>query len=422
MASAKLRDTISECIYRIQSDCDDETKEKALQTLVSITKTSPSYRNLVAQNNEVIPTVLKLLKSSSRTLEKLSLSVLFSLSLNLNLKANLADMDTIQHLNTVILSRGSLESSKLAASLICSLAMLDKNKAVFGVANTIQTLLKAVSRPKSPVTHHLLSSLAELVHFHGNCTLAVRSGAVSVLLGIVENQDSEDLSGTSLVILGLLARFNEGLKALTNTSGIVSRMLDVLKVVVMIEYWKSAECLKEAMGSTDLVFVLAEVTVRGSTRAREKASLLMRKLEADEFYAEDNIVFLQWFFCIRNQACQETGCASHASAKTSVGGNIAETAISHSLAKRGPAHKSPIVLGSFTIGLETGSVMLGFVEPTTMPADITASNAVQSRGADYHWNNTALRTKVVASVVSCLLVALSGKGEKKRQKEGKLLI
>lgn len=305
MASTKLRDTISECIYRIQSDCDDETKEKALQTLVSITKTSPSYRNLVAQNNEVIPTVLTLLKSSSRTLERLSLSVLFSLSLNPNLKSTLADMDTIQHLNTVILSRGSLESSKLAASLICSLAMLDKNKAVFGVANTIQTLLKAVSRPKSPVTHHLLSSLAELVHFHGNCTLAVRSGAVNVLLRIVENQDSEDLSGTSLVILGLLARFNEGLKALTNTSGIVSRMLEVLKGTCMMSiegaaevlirvFDESAECLKEAMGSTNLVFVLAELTVRGSTRAREKASLLMRKLEADESYAEDNIVFLQW--------------------------------------------------------------------------------------------------------------------------------
>lgn len=214
-------------------------------------------------------------------------------------------MDTIQHFNTVILSCGSLESSKLAASLICSLAMLDKNKAVFGVANTIQTLLKAVSRPKSPVTHHLLSSLAELVHFHGNCTLAVRSGAVNVLLRIVENQDSEDLRGTSLVILGLLARFNEGLKTLTNTSGIVSRMLDVLKGTCMVSiegaaevlirvFDESAECLKEAMGSTDLVFVLSELTVRGSTRAREKASLLMRKLEADESYAEDNIVFLQW--------------------------------------------------------------------------------------------------------------------------------
>ncbi|GJY81542.1 TATA-binding protein-associated factor 2N [Tanacetum coccineum] len=45
-------------------------------------------------------------------------------------------------------------------------------------------------------------------------------------------------------------------------------------------------------------------------------------------------------------------------------------------------------------------------------------------GSAIHQGNwfAALRTKVVASVVSCLLVALSGKGEKKRQKEGKLLI
>ncbi|KAI3512346.1 hypothetical protein L1887_19661 [Cichorium endivia] len=305
MAAGKLWDTISDCISQIQSDCNDEAKEKALQTLVSITKASPPVRNLVMQNDKAIPTILTLLKSPSRTLERLSLSILFNLSLNPNLKSTLADMATIQHLNTVILSRGSLESSKLAASLICSLAMLDKNKAVFGVANTIQALLKAISRPNSPVTHHLLSSLAELVHFHGNCTLAVRSGAVSVLLRIVENKDCEDLSGTALIILGLLAKFDEGLKALTNTPSIVSRMLDVLKGRCMLNnegaaevllrvFDESEECLRDALGLPDLMFTLAELSVRGSTRAREKASLLLRKLEANESYVDDNLAFLKW--------------------------------------------------------------------------------------------------------------------------------
>ncbi|XP_042756686.1 U-box domain-containing protein 2 isoform X2 [Lactuca sativa] len=304
LAAGKLWDTISECISQIQSDCDDEAKERALQTLVSITKASPPHRNLVMQNQEAIPALLSLLKSSSRALERLSLSILFNLSLNPNLKSTLADMATIQHLNTVILSRGSLESSKLAASLICSLAMLDKNKAVFGVANTIQALLKGVSRPNSPVTHHLLSSLAELVHFHGNCTLAVRSGAVGVLLRIVENKDSEDLCGTALSILGLLAKFDEGLKALTNTPSIVSRMLDVLKgrsmlnnegaaEVLLRVFDESEECLRDAIGLPDFMYTLAELSVRGSTRAREKASLLLRKLEANESYVDDDLVFLK---------------------------------------------------------------------------------------------------------------------------------
>ncbi|KAI3743635.1 hypothetical protein L1987_61345 [Smallanthus sonchifolius] len=303
----KINNTISECISQLQSDCDYELKEKALQTLVSITKASPPNRNLLLQNNEVLPTILTLLTSSSRTLEKLSLSILFNLSLNPNLKSTLADMATIQHLNTIILSRGrwSTESGRLAASLICSLAMLDKNKAVFGVANTIQALLKAVSGSKGHVTHHLLSSLAELAQFHGNCTLAVRAGAVNVLLRIVENKDCEDLSGTALVILGLLARFDEGLKALINAPYIVSRMLDVLKGRCMMSnegateilvrvFDESEECLKEAMGLPDLMFVLAEVSVRGSTRAREKASQLLKRLEANELYAEDNLVFLKW--------------------------------------------------------------------------------------------------------------------------------
>ncbi|MFS7901496.1 putative armadillo-like helical protein [Helianthus anomalus] len=308
MANVKIKNTISECIAQIQStDSDYQVKEKALQTLVSITKASPSNRNLVLQNNEFIPIILTLLKSSSSspTLLKLSLSILFNLSLNPNLKSTLADMTTIHHLNTIILSRGSVESSRLAASLICSLAMLDKNKAVFGVANTIQALLKAVSGSKGHVTHHLLSSLAELAQFHGNCTLAVRADAVNVLLRVVENKDCEDLSGTALVVLGLLARFDEGLKAIVNTPNIVGRMLDVLKGRCMMSsegaaeilirvFDESEECLKEAMGLPDLTFVLAEVSVRGSTRAREKASLLLKKLEANESDGEDNLVFMKW--------------------------------------------------------------------------------------------------------------------------------
>ncbi|KAJ9559263.1 hypothetical protein OSB04_013877 [Centaurea solstitialis] len=288
MASGKFSITISECISQIQRDPNDKAKEKALQTLVSITKASPPHRNLVMQNNKAIPTILTLLKSSSSTLQRLSLSILFNLSLNPNLKSTLAEMETIQHLNDVILSRGSpLESRKLAASLICSLAMLDKNKAVFGVANTIQALLKAVSRPDGPVTHHLLSSLAELVHFHGNCTVAVRSGAVGVLLRIVENVDCEDLSGNALVILGLLSRFDEGLKALTNTANIVSRMLDVLKSRCMLSnegaaevllrvFDESEERLRDAMGLPDLMFVLAELSVLG--KSNKQYLTLMKKV------------------------------------------------------------------------------------------------------------------------------------------------
>ncbi|KAL8259508.1 hypothetical protein R6Q59_027461 [Mikania micrantha] len=296
MATGKTKNTISECVSKLQSDCDYEVKQKALQTLISITKASPQNRNLVLQNNEAIPTILNLLRSSP-TLEKLSLSTLFNLSLNPNLKSTLADMATIQHLNTIILSRGSLESARLAASLICSLAMLDKNKAVFGVANTIQVLLMAVSRSKGHVTHHLLSSLAELVQFHGNCTLAVRAGAIDVLLRLVENKECEDLSGTSLVIIGLLARFDEGIKALINSPCIVSKMVHVLKERCMMSEGateilirvidESEECLIEAMGLPDLMFVLAEVSVRGSTRAREKASILLKKLEANESYEEE---------------------------------------------------------------------------------------------------------------------------------------
>lgn len=307
MSSIHIRETIVECLDAVQSD-SRENQLKALQTLVTITKVNPQNRNLLAQKDGAISILLSLSKSSSPAVENLALSILFNLSLNPNLKQSLADMENIIYLNSAILSPGSAESSKLAASFLCSLAMLDKNKAKFGVAGTIQVLVNAISLGlRGPASHHLLSSLAELVQFHGNCTLAVRSGAVPMLLGIAENGDSGDLAGTSLAILCLLARFEEGLNALSMTNEIVGSMLGVLKGRCMLSKEGAAEillrlfdesegCIRDALRLPEFLTVVADVSVRGSGRAREKAGLLMKKMMDANLnaYADGNSLMYQW--------------------------------------------------------------------------------------------------------------------------------
>ncbi|XP_071918140.1 uncharacterized protein [Coffea arabica] len=262
MSSLRIREAIVECLDEIRSD-SRENQLKALQTLVSITKVNSQNRNLLAQTDGAISILLSLSKSASPAVETLALTILFNLSLNPNLKQSLAEMENIIYLNSAILAPASAESSKLAASFLCSLAMLDKNKAKFGVAGTIQ--------------------------FHGNCTVAVRSGAVPMLLKFAGNRDGEDLAGTSLAILCLLARFEEGLSALRKTDEIVGSMLEVLKGRCMLSkegaadilirlFDESEGCIRDALRLPDFLTVLADVSVRGSGRAREKAGSLMKKM------------------------------------------------------------------------------------------------------------------------------------------------
>nr|GMC46488.1 U-box domain-containing protein 12-like isoform X1 [Ipomoea batatas] len=307
-SGVKVRDLIAECLAEAAWDAE-ENQHKALQNLVAITKVSPQNRNLVAQAEGAIPRLLGLSKSSSSsiTVRVLALSTLFNLSLNPNLKKSLADMESITFLNSLILSQVSEESCKIAASVVCSLAMLDKNKAKFGVAGSIEALTEAISRPRCQASHHLLSSLAELVQFQGNCTVAVRSGAIPVLLKLVESADNEDLSGTSLAILSLLARFDEGLGALKKTDQIVASMLEILKGRCMLSKEGAAEilvrlfdesegCIRDALRLPEFSFVLADLSVRGSGRTREKASLLMKKLmeaNQNDAYPDDDVYF-QW--------------------------------------------------------------------------------------------------------------------------------
>ncbi|CAB4297279.1 unnamed protein product [Prunus armeniaca] len=307
MSSARVREMIRQCLSEAQSSDFHEAEQKALQTLVSITKVSPLNRNLLALTEGAIPALLTLSKSSSDIIQILSLSILFNLSLNPDLKQSLADIETIHHLNSIIATLNSEESGRVASSLVCSLAMLDKNKAKFGVAGTIQLLVKAIDGPRCPAAHHLLSSLAELVRFHGNCTLAVREGAVQALIQVVESTDGEDLAGISLLVLALLARFDEGLNALRKTDQIVSKMVDVLKgrcmlskegaaEILLLLFEESEGCVRDALRLPDFSTLIADLSVRGSARAREKAALLLKKImDADlDSYVDGNPMFSQW--------------------------------------------------------------------------------------------------------------------------------
>ncbi|XP_026441689.1 U-box domain-containing protein 12-like [Papaver somniferum] len=313
--SSRLPETIAECLFFLnsgsstehlgQATSDVEVQKRALQTLSSLTAVSPLNRNLVAQTG-IVSTLLNLSRfSSSPTIQFLSLSILFSLSLNSNLKPLIADMEMIHHLNSLIIFQTCPDSGKMAASLICSLAMLDKNKAVFGVAGTVQALIKSLEyQPPCINTHHVLSSLAELVQFHGNSTLAVRAGAVPVLIQVVRCNDGE-LAGTALSILVLLGRLKEGIDAIRNTEDILSLMVDVLKRKCMMSKEGSADlllrlfeenegCIKSAVEFPDFSSLVADLSVRGSAKAQDKASLILKKIMEvnSDSYSESSVFYI----------------------------------------------------------------------------------------------------------------------------------
>ncbi|CAN0838220.1 U-box domain-containing protein 12 [Linum grandiflorum] len=265
MLSARRRETIVAYVSDLRSDAAVEFQLKALKTLDSITKVSPQNRNLIAETEDALPNLYQM-----------------------------ADMETIQHLNSLVVL--STTSTRLAAvcSFICSLAMLDKNKAKFGVAGTVQVLVNAIfGNRKDLATHHLLSCLAELVQFHGNCTLAVRAGAVKALVGIVD-EGEEDVAGMSLAILSLVCRFEEGLTVLINTKDVVRFLMEGLKTrcvtskessadILLKVMDESEECLRDAFELPELSSVLADMYVTGSSKARDKAAQLMKKMTHANF-------------------------------------------------------------------------------------------------------------------------------------------
>lgn len=285
--SLPSNESITECLAQAKSS-SVEDQERALKFLSSLTKISTQNRNLLAHTHGAIPIILSFFSSSSDCLQTLSLSILLNLSLNPNLKSTLATTTTIHQLNSIILSSSSSHSSKLAATLVCSLAMLDKNKAVFGIAGTIQVIVKALSNAGHHAAHHLLSSLFELSQFHGNRTLAIWAGAIPALVGILEGPD-EDLSGSCLSVLSLFSRYDGGMQEIQSVDGVVELLVDALARRCMVSKENAADilvrlfeddedCMKKAILKHDFSSLTADLSIRGSAKAREKATLLMKMI------------------------------------------------------------------------------------------------------------------------------------------------
>ncbi|RZS12321.1 hypothetical protein BHM03_00043736 [Ensete ventricosum] len=281
--------TIAECLVQAQSESMG-ARTSALTTLSALTRLSRHNRDLLAHTQHALPLLLGL--SHSEPTRPLALSVLLHLSLNPNLKQPLAAAaGFVPRLNSLVLSpSASSQAAKLAASLICSLAMHDKNKAPLGVAGAVRTVVEALGC--SAARPHVLSSLAELVQFHGNCTLAVRGGAVPVLVRILGGP-AEELGATCVVVLARMARFQEGIQAIREVEGVVGALVDWLRrgcpaskesamEVLARLFEERDELIREAAGMDDFSSLLADLSIGGSTKLRETAGLLMKMMESSD--------------------------------------------------------------------------------------------------------------------------------------------
>lgn len=293
MASELAVDAVSECLAQAESESEG-VRAMALQTLSSLTKLSSHNRDLVALTEGALPLLLSLSASP------LALSTLLHLSLNPNLKKPIASVDgLLGRLSSLILCpSASPQVSALAASLVCSLAMHDKNKAPLGVAGAVEAVVQTLavastSHSAGAAAHHLLSSLAELAQFHGNCTLAVRAGAVAVLARILSGP-AEGLAGTASVVLARLASFEEGMGAIREVPGVAWVLLEAVRKGCMVGRESAMEVLvrllrenreltQEVAASEDTSSLLADLSIRGSAKLRDQAALLMKMMHDADF-------------------------------------------------------------------------------------------------------------------------------------------
>lgn len=119
---ARRGEAIAECLSELQSE-SHENQQKALLTLVSITKVSPQNRNLLAQTKGVVSTLLSLSMSPSSTIIQLlcSLAILCLLARFEEGLTALKEMDKIVALLIEILKGKCMLSKEGAADILLCL-------------------------------------------------------------------------------------------------------------------------------------------------------------------------------------------------------------------------------------------------------------------------------------------------------------
>lgn len=187
-----------------------------------------------------------------------------------------------------------MESRENAAATLFSLSVVDEYKIVIGKRPAAIPGLVALLRDGTPRRgkKDAASALFNLAVYHGNKTPIVESGAVTILVSLLSEEEG-GIADDALMVLALVAGSTDGLTAIAEASAIpiLVRMLRVgtpkgreNAIAVLLALCRNGgeRIVSSVMQVHSAVPSLYSLLTMGTPRAKRKASSLLKLLQKRE--------------------------------------------------------------------------------------------------------------------------------------------
>lgn len=265
-------------------------QKDAAQELRLLTKQVPQVRALFSESGDAI---LQLLSPLARTnyeskfdhpkLQEDVITTLFNLSIHESNKKVVAETPTVIPLLINALRFGTIETRSNAAATLFTLSALDSNKALIGESGALKALIELLDEGKAAAMRDVCSAIYNLCIVDKNRGVAVREGAVRVILKkLVSRVHVEEL----VAILALLSNTEKGVEEIGEVGG-VACLLSLIRETssgrnkencVAILY---AICFRDGckLREEESVYpTLSELGENGTSRAKRKVNSILDRM------------------------------------------------------------------------------------------------------------------------------------------------
>lgn len=270
-----------------------EVQKQVAYELRLLAKCGTDNRMCIAEAG-AIPYLVTLLSSKDPKTQENAVTALLNLSIYDNNKALIINAGALDPIIDVLRFGGSMESRENAAATLFSLSVVDEYKIVIGKRPAAIPGLVALLRDGTPRRgkKDAASALFNLAVYHGNKSSIVESGAVTILVSLL-NEEEGGIADDALMVLALVAGSTEGLTAIAEASAIpiLVRMLRVgtpkgreNAIAVLLALCRNGgeRIVSSVMQVSTAVPSLYSLLTMGTPRAKRKASSLLKLLHKRE--------------------------------------------------------------------------------------------------------------------------------------------
>lgn len=284
--------TASFLVGKLATGSPEVQKQVAFE-LRLLAKCGTDNRMCIAEAG-AIPWLVTLLSSKDPKTQENAVTALLNLSIYDNNKALIINANALDPIIEVLRSGGSMESRENAAATLFSLSVVDEYKIVIGKRPAAIPGLVTLLRDGSPRRgkKDAASALFNLAVYHGNKSSIVESGAVTILVSLLSEEEG-GIADDALMVLALVAGSAEGLTAIAEASAIpiLVRMLRVgtpkgreNAIAVLLALCRNGgeRIVSSVMQVNTAVPSLYSLLTMGTPRAKRKASSLLKLLQKRE--------------------------------------------------------------------------------------------------------------------------------------------